>query len=68
MEAIKQTGTEVLVRAMEDFGVSEPRAVVVLYTNEDDDVVCHTNVKRVEAVGLLEVAKDLVLRKYQNAD
>ena len=58
------TATEIMVKAMEDFGQSEPNVLMVLYTTESGGVVCHSNAKRIEAIGLLEVTKDMIMRNH----
>lgn len=56
------TATEVLIAAMEDFGECDPRSVMVIFTNAEDEVVCHSNVRRCEGLGMLEVAREMVLK------
>jgi len=65
MEEKTVTATEIMVKAMEDFNESEPETLMVLYTIEDGAVVCHSNARRVEAIGLLEVARDMVMRNHE---
>jgi hypothetical protein len=60
------TATEVLVKTMEDFSNSEARSIMVIYTNENDDVVCHSNVKRCEGLGMLKVAEQMILRQVDS--
>ena len=59
------TATEVVMKALEDFGESEATSIMVLYINKDEDIVCHSNMKRVEAVGILEVAKNLIFERKE---
>lgn len=58
LPAPREAATDVLMRAMEDFGRSEGVSVIVVYTNANDDIVAVTNCKRAEAVGLLVLADE----------
>ena len=45
----------------DDFSKSEPESVVVVYTNENRDLVVKTNQGRLMIIGMLEAAKFLVI-------
>ena len=56
-----RTGTETLIAAMEEFGQSEPKAVVVIYANEDGEVLISGNTGKCMALGLIETGKAIIL-------
>jgi hypothetical protein len=59
---VNKTPTEILIECLERFNTCEAKSIIVVYTDEKNGVVCSSNAHRVESVGLLEVAKDMVLR------
>lgn len=65
-EEHEATATEVVMKTMEDFAESEAKSIMILYTNEDDDVICQSNMRRVEALGMLELAKFMILRRKED--
>ena len=56
-----KSATQIVLETMEEFSRSEPRQIVILFTNEDDQLVIKTNTSRAGAVGMLECAKRMVL-------
>jgi hypothetical protein len=58
-----RTATEVLIQAMEEFAKSEGREVIVVFTDESGDLVRMSNAPLNAQVGLLECAKQGVLRR-----
>ena len=65
-----RTVTETMVRCMEDFGVSEPKRVLVIWLNSDEDICWSTNSpwSYMEIVGLLECVKSRTLHKWNRQD
>jgi len=63
-----KSATEILMSAMEDFGGSEPRAIIVIFSNEDEDIIIRSNMRRAEAVGFCEIAKDMILKQGGDLD
>jgi hypothetical protein len=57
-----RTPSEVLIETLETFGESECKKVLVVFVDANDDVVIESNVRRLEALGMLEMSKDMILR------
>lgn len=57
----QKTASQLLIEVMEGFGESEPRGILVLYTNEAGELNITANVGRSESIGLLEIAKWMML-------
>lgn len=55
------TPADLLMEVMEDFGETEPVDVLVVYTNENEELVMKSNCRRTTLVGLLECAKNAAL-------
>lgn len=55
------TPSEVLIKCLEKFGEEEPEGVCVIFTT-GDAVWTYSNVRRTQLLGMLEMAKDYVLR------
>jgi hypothetical protein len=49
--------TEYLVEAMEDFNRSEPQEFILVWANEENEVVVRSNTGTLGCLGLLEFAK-----------
>ena len=57
------SGTELLIEIMSRFSETEPRAVVVVWTDDSDSVNMKTNsIGCTQAIGLMEYAKHNALR------
>lgn len=57
-----RTATETLVACMEEFGVSEPKDCLVIYTNEAGDLCWSTTTdSTVVKFGLLEACKQFMI-------
>ncbi len=55
---IKRTPTEVLLKALEEFGVDEPTDCIVVFTTQSGDIVTMASTDQVSTkIGLLEMAK-----------
>jgi len=59
-----KTATQTVFDTMEELSKSEGQSIIVVFTNDSGEVVVKSNVGRVEAVGLLEVAKEMTLNRY----
>ena len=57
------TGTDVLIKAMEEFGNSEPTAVMVVFSSQNGDMDILSNCSQLTTIGLAEYAKDRCLRQ-----
>ena len=58
------SATHVLIRTMEEFGQSEPTAVLVIFVCEDGSVKYSSNIDgAMMKLGMLEFAKALVLNR-----
>jgi hypothetical protein len=53
--------TEYLVEAMEDFSRSEPREFILVWSNEENEIVVRSNTGTTGCLGLLEFAKWFVI-------
>lgn len=63
-----RTCTEVLMQAMEEFGESEAKAVVILFVDEAGDAVIMRNASNTQTIGLCEYGKESAMRRiFQDA-
>jgi hypothetical protein len=60
--AQKPTGTDALIEVMEKWGESEPKALLVVWTDEDGNISVHTLGACTQAIGLAAYAKKYLLR------
>lgn len=64
-EEDRQNPTEFLMKVMEDFGLSEPVKVVVIFTAEDGSLQVSTNrIDRTSVIGMLVQAQQLILNDW----
>ena len=56
-----RTAQETVIRAMEEFAVSEPKAVVIIHTDEAGELVVTGNTGKCQALGMIETAKHMIL-------
>ena len=56
-----RTATATLIRAMESFSASEPKAVLIIHTDESGAVVVTANVGKCLALGMIETVKHMIL-------
>ncbi len=60
---------DVMMVCLEDFGKSEPRAVLVIYVNDDGDLCTSSSSASLSLkIGMLEMAKDLMLHRARGMD
>ncbi len=57
-----RTATETIVKIMEKFGEVEPRSVVIIHTDIDGQVVITANTNKTNALGMLMMAQDMILK------
>lgn len=50
-----------MIRALEEFGDSEARAVVIIHTNEKGQVMINSNAGRCSAIGMMRTAEHMIL-------
>lgn len=62
------TCTELLIKALEDFGVAEPTSLVLLYTNKDGELVLMRNATHTQLIGLCEYGRQAGLRRIFSED
>lgn len=55
--------TDILIKALEDFGIAEPASLVLLYTNNEGEIVLTRNASHTQAIGLCEYGKQAALRR-----
>lgn len=53
--------SELLMKALEDFGESEPTSLMLIYTNQADECVIMSSERRTACLGLIEAAKHMIL-------
>ena len=59
-----RTGTETLLACMEEFGTSEPKDLLVIYTNEAGELCWSCSTDSVTTkLGLLEACKQFMIQK-----
>lgn len=56
-----RTANETVISAMEEFSTSEPKAVVIIFTDHNGDIIIKGNTGKCLALGLIENAKHLIL-------
>lgn len=58
--------TETLVKCLEDFGISEPSKVIVVYTNEAGDLCWSVSgpYNYTHVIGMLECVKAKIMEKF----
>ncbi len=59
---------QILMDCMADYASDKPQRVVVIYTTEAGEVVIRSNARRCEGVGIVETAKDMLLRGGRKAE
>ena len=61
---VRRSATQTLIDALEDFGTSEPKEALLIYTQENGDLVwsCTTDSVTVK-LGLLEACKQFMIAK-----
>lgn len=57
-----QTPSEVLISTLEEFGKCEAKSAVVIFADEAGDIVVNMSGGRATSLGLIELAKELLLR------
>lgn len=62
------TCTELLIKALEDFGTAEPTSVVILYTNQEGELIMMRNATHTQLIGLCEYGKQAGLRRIFETD
>lgn len=62
-ERCRMTPTELLMKCAQDFSACEPKEIVIIYTNEEDDIVVEAHISRTHALGIIEAAKQIVLER-----
>jgi len=53
---------DTLIAAMEQFSMGEPKAIIILHTDETGALVITANTGKCLALGMLETAKHMILR------
>ncbi len=56
-----RTANETIIRAMEEFGISEPKGIVIIHTDESGELVINGNTGKCLALGMIETAKHMIL-------
>ncbi len=46
---------------MEEFGISEPKGIVIIHTDESGELVINGNTGKCLALGMIETAKHMIL-------
>ena len=63
-----RSASQVLMDALSDFTSSEGQSVILVYTNDQEDVVVKSNCRRPEAIGLIEIAKHMIMNSHEHED
>lgn len=62
----RRTASETLVAAMEDFGESEPKDCLIIYTNDVGELCWSASTDSVVVkLGLLEACKQFMIKKLE---
>jgi hypothetical protein len=56
-----RSANETIIRAMEEFAISEPKAIVIIHTDESGELVITGNTGKCLALGMIETAKYMIL-------
>ena len=56
-----RSANDTIIRAMEEFGISEPKAIVIIHTDESGELVINGNTGKCLALGMIETAKHMIL-------
>lgn len=59
--AKRSTGTDILIKCLEDFSSAEATSILVIFIDEQGQVNYRSNAGRAEAVGMLETIKHFLL-------
>ncbi len=60
-EAPYRTASETIISAMGEFSKIEPKALVILHTDESGALVITANTGKCLALGMIEMAKHMIL-------
>ena len=58
-----RSSPDVLIQALEEFGKSEAKAVVVIFTDEANEIVIMSNASRSQWIGLCEYGKQSIIHR-----
>jgi len=62
---VSRQATDTLMRAMQDFGESEPKWAIVIYLNENDELCwMRSDMSVTMAMGALELVKTAIQRDW----
>ena len=65
MPELRRSGTETLISSLEDFGKSEPRDCIVIYTNDEGDLCWNcTSDSFTVKIGLVEAARTAIKKRF----
>jgi hypothetical protein len=56
-----RNATDTVVAALESFGESEPKSLLIIHTNDSGNVVVTANCGKVMGLGLVETVKAMIL-------
>lgn len=62
------TPSQLLMKVFEEFASSEPREVVVVWLNQDDELCWTTTAYRSHAVGMMKMVMDGMLKRVSSAE
>jgi hypothetical protein len=56
-----RSAQDTIIRAMEEFSIAEPKALVILHTDEAGELVITANTGKCLALGMIETARSMIL-------
>lgn len=56
-----RTATETVMKALEEFGEAEPKAVIIIHTDVNGQVVLTANTLKCTALGMMVTAQHMIL-------
>lgn len=59
----KRSSTDILMNALEEFGKSEAKSVMVIWTDEAGDVCICSNATRTQGLGFCAYVKESIIRE-----
>lgn len=60
--------TQILIEALEEFGEIEPKTLVLIYINEDGELILKRNANHTQLIGMCDAGKEMGRRAIFGAD
>ena len=60
-----KTPSEMVIECLDDFSASEPKDLIIVFSNDEGELIWATNLSETRAIGLLECAKHWILKQNE---